>query len=65
MRVYFNRSSPDLAYSASRNAIGEPDTLYSAIEHAANEIAELVYLIAGPIFWLTIIAALVATSGAH
>jgi hypothetical protein len=64
MRVYFNRSSPDLAYSASRNAIGQPDTLYSVIEHAANEIAELLYFAVGPIFWLAIIAALVATSGA-
>jgi len=64
MRVYFNRSSPDLAYSASRNAIGQPDTLYSAFEHAANEIAEILYFAVGPIFWLTIIAALVATCGA-
>lgn len=65
MRVYFNRSSSDLSYSASRNAIGQPDTLYGAIEHAANEFAELLYFVLGPIFWLTIIAALVATSGAH
>jgi hypothetical protein len=63
MQVYFNRSSPDLAYSASRSAIGHADTLYSAVEHAANEIAELLYFVLGPIFWLTIIAALVATFG--
>jgi hypothetical protein len=65
MRVYFNRSSPDLAYAASRNAIGQPDTLYSVIEHAANEIAELLYFVLGPIFWMTIIAALVVTFDAH
>lgn len=62
MRIYYTKSAPDLAYA--RNAIGEPDSLLTAIEYAANGVAELVYAIVGPIFWLAIIWALVSTSGA-
>lgn len=64
MRVYYTKSAPVLAYSWSRNAIGEPDSLLTAVEHAANGIAELLYTVVGPIFWLAIIWALVSTAGA-
>jgi hypothetical protein len=64
MRVYYTKSAPDLAYSWSRNAVGEPDSLLTAIEYAANGGAELLYVVVGPIFWLAIIWALVSTSGA-
>jgi hypothetical protein len=64
MRVYYTKSAPDLAYASSRNAIGEPDSLLTAIEDAANGVAELLYAIMGPIFWLVIAWALASTSGA-
>jgi hypothetical protein len=64
MRVYFKRSAPDLAYSWSRDTIGEPDTLLTAAEDVANGIAELLYTVMGQIFWLAIVWALVRTSGA-
>ncbi len=64
MRVYFTKSGPDLACFASRNAIGEADSLLTAVEHAANGIAELLYVVMGPIFWLAIIWAVIAASGA-
>lgn len=64
MRVYYEKSAPDLAYASSRNAIGEPDSLLTAVERAANGVAELLYAVVGPIFWLAIIWALASTSGA-
>jgi len=64
MRVYYKKSAPDLAYSWSRNAIGEPDTLLNAVEHAANGIGEFLYVVMGPIFWLAILLALIGASGA-
>jgi hypothetical protein len=64
MRVYYTKSAPDLAYSSSGNAIGEPDSLLSAFEYAANSIAELLYAVVGPIFWLAIVWALANSSGA-
>jgi hypothetical protein len=64
MRVYYKKSAPDLAYSWSRNAIGEPDTLLTALEQAANGIGELLYVVMGPLFWLAIIWALLRASGA-
>jgi hypothetical protein len=64
MRVYYTKSRPDLAYSASRNAIGQPDSLLTAIEHAANGVAEWLYLVVGPFFWLAMVMALLAASGA-
>ena len=64
MRVYYKKSAPNLAYSGSRNAIGEPDTLLTAIEHAANGFGEFLYVVMGPIFWLAILGALIEVSGA-
>jgi hypothetical protein len=63
MRVYFDKSGPDLTYAASRDAIGNPDSLLNAIEHAAYDIAALLYAVVGPLFWSAILVALLAAPG--
>lgn len=63
MRVYCEKSAPELACASSRNAIGEADPLLTSIEYSANSIADLLYAVVGPIFWLATIWALVGTSG--
>lgn len=63
MRAYYEKSAPYLAGASSRNAMGEADSLLTSIEYAANSIADLLYAVVGPIFWLAIIWALVSTFG--
>ena len=63
MRVYYEKSAPDLACAPSRNANGEDDSLLTAAEHAANGVAELLYAVVGPIFWLAIILGLASAYG--
>jgi len=64
VRVYFTKSGPDLAYYPSRNAIGEPDTLFTAIEYSAARAAEWLIVIDGPIYWSALVIGLMATSNA-